>query len=223
MKDSETLQSYVVEELAWDPTIDSSNIAVTARDGIVTLAGSVESFSQKLEAERAAKRIAGVRAVVDNMEVRLPPAGVRDDTAIADAAVRALSWHVAIPEAAINVVVERSWVKLTGEVEFDFQRRAAESAVRHLAGVKGVTNLITVKQQATPVQVKELIEAAFRRSAEIDAASVRVDVADGRITLSGTVRTWAEHEEAERAAWSAPGCKEVINELKVAHSFATAL
>ena len=213
MKATEELQADVVEELAWDPEVDSSKIAVTtSREGTVTLAGSVESYAAKRAAERVAKRVKGVHAVV--IEVLIAPAAVRDDASVADTAVRAIRWHSSVPDH-VKVAVSDGWLKLEGEVEWDYQRRAAYKAVRDLAGVRGVTNDIVVRPKASPAEIKLKIGEAFRRSARLDADRVQVQTEGGKVTLRGTVTSLAEKEEAERTAWAAQGVTAVDNRLTV--------
>jgi osmotically-inducible protein OsmY len=215
MKSAEMLQRDVLDELAWDPAVDSSHIGVLINDSVVTLSGHVGSYAEKLAAEKAARRIAGVKAVVDDLDVRYLPERMRNDAAIAQAAVNAFRWNVNIPPNAVSIVVESGWVKLEGEVLWFYQKTAAEKAVRNLHGVKGITNLITVKQKANPADVKSKIEAAFKRNAQIDAGHIEVKARDGKVTLSGTVSSWAETLAAENAAWSAPGVTHVENHLKI--------
>lgn len=215
MKATEELQADVVEELAWDPEVDSSKIAVTtSREGTVTLSGSVESFATKRAAERVTKRVKGVHAVVNDLDVLIAPTVKRDDASIADAAVRSIRWHSSVPDH-VKVAVSDGWVKLEGEVEWDYQRRAAYKAVRDLAGVKGVTNDITVRPKASPAEIKMKIGEAFRRSARLDADRVQVTSEGGKVTLRGTVTSLAEKEEAERTAWAAQGVTAVDNRLTV--------
>lgn len=216
MKDTETLQRNVLNELAWDPKVDSSHIGVTVQDSTVTLSGYVHSYAEKIAAETAAQRIRGALAVVNELEVRLLDPMVRGDHAIAEAAVNALKWNVTIPANAIKLTVHNGWIEMTGEVPWFFQRKEAERAVRHLYGVKGVFNRIEVKQPVAPAQVKERIEAAFQRNAQLDAGYIKVKVNAGKVTLQGNVNSWAERKQAELAAWSAPGVTEVINELSIA-------
>ena len=215
MKNVELIQRNVVDELAWDPKVDSSHIAVTVSEDVVILNGFVNNYAEKTAAEQAAKRVKGVDGIADELEVRFTPQTARGDEAIADAAVHALRWNVSVPEDKVKVIVDRGWIKLEGEVQWYYQSEAAEESVRYLAGVKGVTNLITIKQPISAEKIKEKIESAFKRSAEIDAESVRVEVKDGTATLKGHVRSWQEKDEAMRAAWAAPGVTRVINELKI--------
>lgn len=218
MTNSTKLQHDVQEELEWEPSLDASKIGVAAiQSGVVTLTGTVATYVEKVSAERAAKRVSGVRAVANDIEVRPIGSMKRTDTDIAQAVLRALEWDIAIPDEKIKARVDNGWVTLDGEVALQFQRAAAENAVRRLSGVRGVTNQIRlqVRPSIEPAEVKNRIEAAFRRSADIDARGIEVDAKNSTITLRGKVRTWAERDEAERAAWAAPGVLSVQDELIV--------
>ena len=218
MTNSTKLQHDVQEELEWEPSLDASRIGVAAvQPGVVTLSGTVATYVEKVSAERAAKRVSGVRAVANDIEVRPIGSMKRTDTDIAQAVLRALEWDIAVPNEKIKARVDNGWVTLDGEVALQFQRAAAENAVRRLSGVRGVTNqiLLQVRPSVQPAEVKNRIEAAFRRSADIDARGIQVDAKDSMITLRGKVRTWAERDEAERAAWAAPGVLAVKDELIV--------
>jgi osmotically-inducible protein OsmY len=218
MTNSTKLQHDVQEELEWEPSLDASHIGVAAvQPGVVTLTGTVATYGEKVSAERAAKRVSGVRAVANDIEVRLIGSLKRTDTDIAQAVLRALEWDIAVPDEKIKVRVDNGWVTLDGEVALQFQRAAAENAVRRLSGVRGVSNQIglQIRPAVQPAEVKGRIEAAFRRSADIDARGIEVDAKNSMITLRGKVRTWAERDEAERAAWAAPGVLAVKDELIV--------
>ncbi|MGZ8398874.1 MAG: BON domain-containing protein [Gemmatimonadales bacterium] len=218
MTNSTKLQHEVQEELEWEPSLDASHIGVAAvQPGVVTLTGTVATYGEKVSAERAAKRVSGVRAVANDIEVRLIGSLKRTDTDIAQAVLRALEWDIAVPHEKIKARVDNGWVTLDGEVALQFQRAAAENAVRRLSGVRGVSNQIglQIRPAVEPAEVKGRIEAAFRRSADIDARGIEVDAKNSMITLRGKVRTWAERDEAERAAWAAPGVLAVKDELIV--------
>jgi osmotically-inducible protein OsmY len=210
-----TIQQDVLQELKWDPSIDATNIGVAVKDGVVTLTGYVHAFVDKWAAEKAAKRVYGVHAVVNRIEVRLPGSSERTDEDIARDALAALRNNVSVPDDKIKVTVSDSWITLEGEVDWQYQKNAAEDAVRHLRGVIGVVNLISVKPAALATELKQRIEEAFKRSAEVDARRVSVEVDGGKVTLRGTVRSFAERDEAERQAWAAPGVWSVENEIRV--------
>lgn len=218
MTNSTKLQHYVQEELEWEPAIDASHIGVTAtHSGVITLTGTVRTYAERVTAERAAKRVAGVRAVANDIEVEPVGSAKHTDTNLAQAVLQALESDIAVPHEKIRVRVDDGWVTLEGEVALQFQRAAAENAIRRLEGVRGVKNEVRlqVRPLAEPAEVKKRIEAAFRRSAEIDARGIEIDAENGTVMLRGKVRTWAEREEAERAAWAAPGVLAVEDHLIV--------
>lgn len=212
--DSEILKD-VIDELKWEPSLRDDDIAVSVRDGVVTLAGFVGSWVEKKTAERVASRVKGVRVIADDLEVKLTADTERPDPELARAAVNALMWDVSVPHDRIEVTVEKGWVTLEGDVDFYFQREAAERAVRNLTGVKGVTNLITVHARPASSDLAEKIREALRRAAEFDAEHITVEVQGHKAILRGVVRSYAELREAERAARNAPGITEVENHLVV--------
>lgn len=206
----------VEAQLRWDPDIDATDIAVSVKDGVVALTGFVRSYSQRYKAESEAKSVRGVRGVANDIQVKLPSLNQLPDPEIAREAVDALKRELPFSSEHIKAVVRDGWLTLEGTVEWKFQSERAEKAVRRIKGLKGVTNLITVKPSATPSDVKDRIEEALKRAAEVDAHKITVEVVGGQVTLTGKVRSWIERQEAERAAWRAPGVTQVNNRIIVA-------
>jgi osmotically-inducible protein OsmY len=217
IKTDQEIQRNVLEELKWDARVQPNEIGVAAKEGVVTLTGWVDSYTKKWAAEEAAHRVKGVRAVANDIEVRIPTAAERTDADIALAVSRAIEWDAMVPTDKVKVTVSKGWVTLEGGVEWQFEKEAAERAARRITGVRGVTNLIRVQpSRPSPADIKQRIEAALLRDAETDAQRIQVEVDGTTVTLRGTVRSYAEKQEAARVAWSAPGVKAVENHIQVA-------
>ena len=215
LKSDVQLQRDVIDELRWDPRIGPNEIGVAARDGVVTLSGHVDSTARRHAAIKAAERVAGVKALAEDLVVMVPTAMARTDTDIAHAARNALKWNAEVPSDAVKVRVDDGWLVLEGQVDWQYQRVAALNCVRSLVGVRGVTNNVTLKTHAFASDVRERIETALRRSAEVDSRKISVQMLDGKVVLRGTVRSWAERQDAERAAWSAPGVTAVEDQIAI--------
>jgi len=209
------LKDEVLDELKWEPSVNEAEIGVVVKDGVVTLLGTVETWAEKAAAEEATQRVSGVTAVANELQIKLPSRLERTDADIADAAVHALREHVFLPRDVVKIAVDRGWISMKGEVDWQYQRTSAAQALRHLPGVKGITNDLTVRPQVSPSDVKRKIAAALERNALLDAERITVEVEGGRVTLRGTVGSLAEKSEAAWAAWAAPGVSKVENDLRV--------
>jgi osmotically-inducible protein OsmY len=214
-KADKELQHDVIDELDFDPSLDASRIGVAADNGIVTLTGSVPTYAEKLAAEEAVTRVAGVKGIANELEIDLPQSHLRDDTDIAHAAVSILEWDTTLPRDGVTVEVSNGFVKLEGQLDWQFQKQRAKSLVQSIAGVRGVTDRITVKPRIIAGDVKTKIRQAFQRSAEVDADRIQVETGDGVVTLRGTVHSWVERADATRAAYSIPGVRVVENFTQV--------
>jgi len=216
VKSDAQLKLDVMAELDWDPSIDATRIGIEVRNGVVTLAGHVDTFAEKWDAERAAQRVDGVQALAVEIDVALPGSSMRTDSDIAQAAQNVLLWTATIPGEAIKVMVEGGWISLSGEVEWEFQRQIATSLVRRLMGVTGVSNNIGIRSRASSGAVKSDIEAALKRRGTTDSGRIAVDVQGSDVTLTGVARNWSERERARHAAWSAAGVSSVVDRMTIA-------
>jgi len=214
MSDDKRLKQAVLDELQWEPSVNAAHIGVTAKDGVVTLMGHVENFAEKSAAERAARRVKEVRAVAEEIEVRLPFSVKHGDEEIASAAASRLQWDSAVPKGAVKVKVEKGWVTLTGDVDWHYQQDAAASDVRGLWGVIGVSNEIAIKPKPNTSNIRDKIMVALDRS-WFDPATINVTAQGGKVTLTGEVDSWYERDEAGSAAWAAPGTTSVQNDISV--------
>lgn len=215
MRTDNQIQKDVMEELSWEPFLNETEIGVAVKDGIVTLSGIVDTFSKKISAEKAAKRVAGVRAIAEDIQVGVSPKYRKTDTEIAETVLNVLKWNTTIPENKIQIKVENGSVKLEGEVEWEYQKVNARRAVENVTGVSSVINLITVKPKLKAMDIRQKITSAFHRNATIDADRITIEVEGNKVILSGNVRSFAEKDDAERAAWSAPGILQVESKLNV--------
>ena len=217
MKTDAQVQQDVIAELKWEPSINAAQIGVEVKDGIVTLAGHVSSYAEKWDAERAAQRVSGVRALAVEMDVKLPGSSKRNDADIARSAQDVLQWTAYLPKDSVKVMVEGGWITLSGEVDWEYQRQAAAGGVRYLMGVTGVSDQIVVKPKVSLSAVKSDIEAALKRRATADAQKISVGVRGADVTLTGTVHSWSERDLARNAAWGTPGVRNVVDKITIAY------
>jgi osmotically-inducible protein OsmY len=219
MKSNAELQADVQNAIKWEPLLHAAEIGVTAKDGIVSLTGTVDSYNKKLEAENATKRVIGVKALVEKIEVKYPNSWQKTNIEIAEEALTALNSNWSVPKDKVTVKVENSWITLEGELPWNFQKEAAKTAVNHLLGVKGVTNNILIKAENHDEIEQKDVENAINRSLSLNDHDIRVSVAGTTVTLKGTVSSWYQREEVGRIAWNTPGIWRVVNELEVDYDF----
>ena len=217
MKTDSQLQLDVIAELKWEPAVHAAQIGVEVKNGVVTLAGEVSSYTEKWNAERAAQRVSGVRALAVELQVKLSEFGKRTDADIAASARNILSWTSSLPVDAVKVLVEGGWLTLSGDVQWQYQRQDAADSVRYLSGVTGVSNQIGIRPTVSSTVVKSDIEAALKRRAANDAQTIAVDVKGGDVTLTGTVHSWSERDLATRSAWAATGVRSVVDKLNIVY------
>ncbi len=215
MKNDSRIQNDVMEALRWVPFLNASAIGVAVKNGVVTLSGQVDCYSKKTVAEKTARRVAGVRAIAEDIQVGISPADFKSDAEIAEAVLNALEWHAAVQDERIKIKVEDGNVRLEGEVEWEYERSNAKNAIEDLAGVRSITNLISLRPTVTPSGIQQKINDAFRRTAAIDAEKITAEVVGGKVILRGTVRSFAERDDAEVAAWHAPGVTNVESKLEL--------
>jgi osmotically-inducible protein OsmY len=216
MKTDAALKKDVVDELAWDPAVNANAVGVAVKEGVVTLTGHLDTYAEKAAVERVLKRVVGVKAIALELDVRLAPGHVRSDTDIARAAEQALGWNSMVPAGKVRVIVDKGWITLQGQLEWDYQRRSAEKTVRALAGVVGVSNEVAITPRAVPADVAQRIREALMRQVQREVKHLDVRVNGGTVTLQGEVHSWHERNAAQGAAWAAPGVVQVINELTLA-------
>ncbi|HVZ05764.1 BON domain-containing protein [Hyphomicrobium sp.] len=215
--DDKQLRQNIIDELEFEPSVDAQDIGVAVSDGVVTLSGHVSNYAEKVAAQHAVQRIKGVRAIAQEIEVRYPGEKKTADDEIAKRALNVLKWDAVIPEDMVKVTVQKGWVLLTGEVDWQFQKKAAEDAIRKLSGVTGVSNSITIKPRVSASDIKKKIEAALARNAHVEARAIRVNVSDGnKVRLEGAVDSWDDRDIVENAAWSVPGVQSVDDRLAIA-------
>ena len=218
MKTDSELQHDVLAELTWEPSVQAQHIGVSVKDGVVTLSGDVPTYSEKFATENAAKRVAGVRAIAEELKVNLFEDHQRNDVDIAQSAMNTLDWNVSVPKGKVKVVVDNGWITLSGDVDWNFQREAAKDAIRHLIGVKNVSNLIKINAPTVSTSdVRAKIETALKRNMVKDAAGITIEANNGKVKLRGKVHSWEEHDDAGSAAWSTLGVSAVENDLVVVY------
>jgi osmotically-inducible protein OsmY len=211
-----SLRQNIIDELEFEPSLNAANIGVAVENGVVTLTGHVRSYMEKVRAERVVQRVKDVHGVAEELEVRYPSDKKTADDEIAKRALNIISWDTSIPADKVQVKVEGGWITLSGQVEWYYQKVSAESAVRRISGVKGVSNMLTIEPRVQPSDIKGRIENALKRKAGVEASKIRVSVSDGKVTLDGNVNAWFERTAAEDAAWAAPGVTSVVDHIHIA-------